>query len=91
MTKEKIISVGSFVKILDLKHPKHKSVGVYGEVSEIEKQKVSLKVSPGLGFGTIIERTFLDLELSDISSIPLAQVQGLGYSLQSVLPQELLM
>lgn len=89
MTKEKIILVGNFVKILDLKHPKYKGVSIYGEVLEIKKQAVFLKISPGLGFGMVIERTFLDLELSDISSIPLAQVQGLGYSLESILPQEL--
>ena len=91
MFKKKSISAGSIVKVLDLEHGcggQCSGISVYGKVFSIRDGVAQLGISPYLNLGTFIDRNISLLELSDISSVPLKQVEGLGYRLKSVLPEE---
>lgn len=80
--------VGGFAKVLDLKHRQFpESVGIYGRVAKIDGEKVQLVLDPNQGHGHVIERDISQLEPHDKGSVPLIQLQGMGISLHSLVPE----
>jgi hypothetical protein len=71
------LSKGSYVKIVDLPHPRKKDGNVFGRILHIEGDVATLVVPHDLGYGYAVKRNVSKVEMWDMEKIPIGQMHFL--------------